>query len=526
MAPSEGSGMQRLFTPTVALTVATGLVFVLWTYLTFDTTVLAGLDATSLTPAPSLSTAHGQISAAISFALGPWIPYIALGVTAIWAWRRRLRNIAWGFVLTVALAWGSGSLLKNLIERPRPATHADLITADGFSYPSAHVIGMATLVVAVSTLFRVTRRTGPAIWAAQFGLFALWAIVAYNRWDLRAHYITDIIAGTLWGGFVASISLLVSGVRVVAPWAGRARVGVPPLVTVIVNPVKVTDWGHLRQQVDAAARQHGWGRPRWRETTPEDTGAGVARRAVEAGADLILVAGGDGTVRAAAEGLAGSKATLALLPSGTANLLARNLGIPLDLADALETAFDGTPSPLDLIELRADDGEPVTAVVMAGVGLDAAIMSETNADLKRAVGSVAYMVSAVSALGRPGFSLTTTVDEHPAETREVGIAIVANVGMLQAGIQLLPNARADDGLLDLLCAEASGPVAWAGLAGQVVTRASNIGGLVRDQGRRIVLEMAEPIAYEADGDTLGTCSRLEARIVAGAARVMLPREGA
>ena len=101
--------------------------------------------------------------------------------------------------------------------------------------------------------------------------------------------------------------------------------------------------------------------------------------------------------------------------------------------------------------------------------------------------------------------------------------MIANVGALQGGIQLIPDARPDDGLLDLLLADAHGLAGWAGMAGQVVSGASEIGGLQRAQARAVVLEADEPVPYQIDGDTLGSCRRLEASVVPGALTVMLPR---
>lgn len=513
----------RRFAPTVALTIVSGLAFALWTWLLFNTRALAWLDAPSAGPGVDLRSDWGQIQSAVSFTLGPWSAYITLAILAIWAWRRRLRNLSYAMAVAVPLAWASGSLLKNLIQRPRPPLHAPLMTSDGFSYPSAHMEGITTMIVLIWALVVVTRRTDALAWGLRIGGIALWFLVAYNRWILRAHYLTDIIGGSLWGTFIAAASLAMAGVHVVAPWAGRQRVGVPPVVTVIVNPTKVADWGELRRLVDASARQHGWGRPRWIETTPDDPGTEVAARAVGAGVDLVLAAGGDGTARAVAQGLAGTETALALLPAGTGNLLARNLGVPLDLADAVEAAFDGEPRQVDVVEVQADAAAPTVSLVMSGMGLDADIMSETNDDLKRAVGPVAYVVPAMAALGRPGFALTTVMDDAEPQTRPVGLALIANVGMLQAGIQLLPQARPDDGLLDLVCADAGGPVGWAGIAGQVMTGASQIGGVDRAQGRQVVLTTSEPRPYQVDGDTLGTCRRLEASIVPGALKIMLPR---
>nr|NLI51681.1 phosphatase PAP2 family protein [Propionibacterium sp.] len=513
--------MRGRVAPTAVMTAGFGLAFAAWT-LSARTRFLAELDATSLTPGVSLADGWGQLMAALSFLLHPAVTYTVVGVLSVWAWRRRLRNLAWALAATIPLGVGSERLLKSLVARERPPTAIPLVT-EGFAYPSGHMIAMSALALLAIAITIVTRRADLAAWAVRVGVLGLCVVVAYNRWALRAHYFTDIVAGGLWGAFVASFALLSTGVHVVAPWAGRPLRGVPPTVFVVVNPTKVPDWELLRKHVDGVARGHGWGRPRWLETTEDDPGLAAARQAVAAGADLVVAAGGDGTVRSVAQGLAGTRATLAVLPTGTGNLLARNLGIPLDVADALEVAFDGLPTHLDLVEVRADGGAAEASVVMAGMGVDAVIMSETNPDLKRAVGPAAYALSAVGALSRPPFDLVVSLDGGIPVQRTVALALIANVGQLQGGVQLVPDARPDDGRFDVLFAHARGPAGWANLAGRVVTGAAQGTGLERWQGTRAVFEAGEPIAYQIDGDTAGTCQVLEAVVVPHALTVMVPR---
>jgi diacylglycerol kinase (ATP) len=164
---------------------------------------------------------------------------------------------------------------------------------------------------------------------------------------------------------------------------------------VVYNPVKV-DVAELRTAVDAAAAEAGWGETIWLETSVEDPGIGQAREAAAQGADVVLAAGGDGTVRAVAEGLRDTGAALALLPSGTGNLLARNLELTLNnLADSVRTAFTGKDRPVDLgiAELRREDGtvEEHAFLVMAGIGIDAKMVANSDEDLKKKVGWLAYI---------------------------------------------------------------------------------------------------------------------------------------
>ena len=121
---------------------------------------------------------------------------------------------------------------------------------------------------------------------------------------------------------------------------------------VVFNPVKVAD--DFRDTVSRRLSEAGWAEPMWLETTEDDPGRSMTATAREAGVDLVLAAGGDGTVRVVADGLAGSKITMAILPSGTANLLALNLGIPSPLAEALDVALAGHTKTIDLIKITVD----------------------------------------------------------------------------------------------------------------------------------------------------------------------------
>ena len=138
----------------------------------------------------------------------------------------------------------------------------------------------------------------------------------------------------------------------------------PRLVALVVNPVKTADVDTLAGRLGERCRAAGLADPLVLPTTEEDPGRGQARQAVDAGADVVVAAGGDGTVRAVAEGLAGTGTPLAVLPQGTGNLLARNLGLPHDLDDALDAAVHGTDRALDVG--RLDDG--TVFAVMAGRG--------------------------------------------------------------------------------------------------------------------------------------------------------------
>ncbi len=168
-------------------------------------------------------------------------------------------------------------------------------------------------------------------------------------------------------------------------------------VVLVLNPTKVASAAALRRIVDHACRERGRPEPLVLETTVADPGEQMVRHAVEQGADLVLSAGGDGTVMAVSPGLAGSGVPLGLLPMGTGNLLARNLDLPLELEAALDVALDGRSRRLDLGMLSTEQGAPPEAfVVMASVGFGAAMMADAPARLKSVAGWAAYLVQCLT----------------------------------------------------------------------------------------------------------------------------------
>ena len=135
----------------------------------------------------------------------------------------------------------------------------------------------------------------------------------------------------------------------------------------------------------------------------------MTRKAVSEHVDLVVGAGGDGTVRIVADGLAGTGIPMGLVPAGTANLLAHNFGLSTDETAAIEVAFDGHTRTIDLIKVAVDDQAPEHFAVLAGIGVDAMIMDETDPQLKDKVGSAAYFLAAGKALQAPAGA-----DDHPA----------------------------------------------------------------------------------------------------------------
>jgi diacylglycerol kinase (ATP) len=290
----------------------------------------------------------------------------------------------------------------------------------------------------------------------------------------------------------------------------------------IYNPIKISDG--LLDVIGERVEAGGWGEPLLLETTEDDPGRTMTAEALRAGVETVLAAGGDGTIRVVAAGLAGSGVPLGIIPEGTANLLSRNLGLPSTESDAVDVALDGNTRSLDLVRISVDaDTDPDRFAVMAGLGLDAAIMSNTNTAVKARVGSVAYVVAALQQLGREPRAMRVTVDDRPPLHRKALITVVGNVGALQGDLELIPGAEPDDGLIDVLVASPRRLRHWLATIARLITRTRRSGDRIDQlRGRRVVIEVDQPEEYQLDGDTIGSCRRLEAVIEPGALTVKVP----
>jgi diacylglycerol kinase (ATP) len=506
-----------------------------WTWLTLGTSVLTRLDQTLASPRLDPTSATAQVAGAFALLTWPGLEYLALAALAGWAFQHRLRQLAAALVLVIVLGWGGVDLAKVIIRRPRPEAALDLLTAHGFAYPSGHMTGVVACSVAVGAAFAVTRQSVRARIAWQVGASALVLAVAINRWILGAHFFSDIVGGALYGGLVATAALLIAGVKMPVPHEivteivrsrSPAETDETPAkrAAVIFNPSKVTDWITFRRHVEYELKTRGWDRALWLETTPEDPGRAMTETAVEAKVDLVIGAGGDGTIRVICAGLAGTGIPFGLIPAGTGNLLARNIGIPLDESAALDVAFDGVDKPIDLVSLAVDGGRPDYFAVMAGIGIDAVIMESTNPDLKKAVGSAAYFVAAARNANHPALHTTIRVDDNQPLRRKAHIIVVGNVGFLQANIPLLPDAKPDDGLLDVLVASPRTARDWVRITTQVLSRRKKSDSqLDRITGRKVTITVEERDHYQLDGDTVGEANELVAEVHPGALLLRVPR---
>ena len=312
---------------------------------------------------------------------------------------------------------------------------------------------------------------------------------------------------------------------------------------VVYNPVKVR-LEHLREAVAVAQADAGWAATRWYATSLKDPGQRVAKRAVADGADVVMVAGGDGTVRAVAEALHGTGIPLTLIPSGTGNLLARNLNLSLvRLEDSVSTAFTGVRRQIDvgLVEIERPGGgrDRHVFLVMAGLGLDARMIANTNARLKAQVGWLAYVDAIARSLqGNQNVRLRFSLDGQAPRPLRVNTIVVGNCGMLPPNILLLPDASVDDGLFDIVALRPKGFVGWVQIWVKIVwengvLRRSSVGRKLMTftrevrtlrylKGKEIVIRPEEPQEFQLDGDTFGQVSAVRLWVDPLALTVMIP----
>lgn len=289
---------------------------------------------------------------------------------------------------------------------------------------------------------------------------------------------------------------------------------------VIFNPQKDTD--ELRD-VLAGSASEGW-LVDWVETSADDPGRAMAAQALKDGVDLIIAAGGDGTVRVVAETMSGVDTPLALVPLGTGNLLARNLQIPLTTAEAVKVALGDSSRTIDLVRLTADDSDEEQFAVMAGVGLDAAIMDNTDDTIKESFGSLAYVLAAVQQMGRGPFPVEVTVDDAKPISRKAQMCLIGNVGRLQGDVELIPDAAADDGFLDVMVVSPRRLVHWFGFLVRVFSRKERSETRVDHvKGTKVTVELDESTKYQLDGDVAGSCTRIHAEVVPAALTVKVSR---
>lgn len=297
-----------------------------------------------------------------------------------------------------------------------------------------------------------------------------------------------------------------------------------PAVALVINASK-PEADAVARLVHSACSRSSLGEPLVLPTTPEDPGGAMAREALDAGARVVIAAGGDGTVRAVAAHLTGTEAALGVVPMGTGNLFARNIGLPHhDLEACVDQALHGRPHRVDTLELMLEhpDGTQArhSSLVIAGGGLDAEVMSDTRDALKARAGWLAYGEAGMRHVTGRRRTLTVALDDQPPHTHKVRSVLLANCGMLQAGMVLVPSAQFDDGVFDTALFSPRHALDWAKIVAKTITRSSaDIPVMTVRQSHTGRLSMTEPMPFQIDGDPVGDVVGVEASIRPASLRV-------
>ncbi|HNA98671.1 MAG TPA: diacylglycerol kinase family protein [Marmoricola sp.] len=451
-------------------------------------------------------------------------------VIVIWLLLKKQHRAAiWtaGLMITIGIAI---PLLKRLVRRERPTWDDPVTTLSSFSFPSGHAMGIAGLVgVSIVLSVMLVRKRGLRRTLISFAVL-VGLLVGADRIFLGVHYLSDVVAGyafgvavvLTWLAFLDPLPKTIAEVHDPLPHPNPAvRSG---HVGVVLNPIKVEDPEKFKTLVERLAGEAGYQDVKWWHTTVEDTGHGMARAALESGVDVVVAVGGDGTIRAVCEELAGSGVPIGIVPAGTGNLLARNLNLPLYLRSAVDVALSGQDQAIDMVRISGDDLDEGIFLVMAGMGFDAAIMEGVNEEFKDKVGWPAYVWSGLKAMMFPAIWVEISIDGGEFTRHHARTVVIGNVGYLQAGLPLLPNAAIDDGEIDVVLLHPKRFVSWVPIAARILTQSERSDdALMRLRGRSVVVRAEQKVPRQIDGDPMAPGREIRAESVHGVLLVRVPR---
>jgi diacylglycerol kinase (ATP) len=287
-------------------------------------------------------------------------------------------------------------------------------------------------------------------------------------------------------------------------------------VAVVAHTGKTMGGGlrELRKVLEA----EGVGEPQWFEVSKSRQAPKRVEQALEGGAELVFAWGGDGLVQRCVNVLAGSGAALAILPAGTANLLATNLRIPRHIAAAVQIGFQGERRKLDVGKINGE-----LFAVMAGVGFDARMIGDAKGSLKNSLGRLAYVWTGAENLRIKPFQATIRVDGAPWYRGKASCILVGNVGNLFGGVAVFADARPDDGVLELGIVTADGLAQWIRTLSRIAVGTPSKSPFVRTTDARTVkIKLDRKALYELDGGTRTKKKSLRIEIQPSAVVVCVP----
>jgi YegS/Rv2252/BmrU family lipid kinase len=295
----------------------------------------------------------------------------------------------------------------------------------------------------------------------------------------------------------------------------------PRSIAVVAHQRKTLDGGldELRRRLTDSGVE----KLLWSEVPKSKKAPKQVRKAVEAGVDLLVVWGGDGMVQRSLDVVArskgGSKLPVAIIPAGTGNLLATNLGIPPRLADAVDVALTGRRHRIDLGKLGGE-----YFGVMAGVGFDGAMINDADRKMKERLGKLAYVWTGLRHVDGEPATARVLVDGVKWFDDEASCVLIGNVSKITGGIRAFDDAKPDDGWLDVGVATAHGALEWARALGTMAVRRSEASPFVRTtRARRVDVKLKTKMPYELDGGARTMTKKFSATVSPGAVKICLPR---
>ena len=262
--------------------------------------------------------------------------------------------------------------------------------------------------------------------------------------------------------------------------------------------------------------------PMWCQVPKPRLATKQVKKMLKEGVELIFVWGGDGMVRRAIDTVVGTAVTLAILPAGTANLFATNLGIPKDLEEAVKIGLSGSRRQLDVGQMNREHFG-----VMAGTGLDALMIRDADAGLKDKVGRLAYVWTGAKNVRKSSVKMRIEVDGARWFKGKASCLLIGNVGDVIGGISAFPDARPDDGRLDIGVVTASGALDWVRtLARSAIGDVEGSPFVETTTGGKIDIRLDKSLPYEIDGGARKKTKRLKCKVVPGAITVCVPQKGA
>jgi YegS/Rv2252/BmrU family lipid kinase len=291
----------------------------------------------------------------------------------------------------------------------------------------------------------------------------------------------------------------------------------PRTIAVVAHQRKTLDGGldELRRRITDT----GVSTLLWEEVPKSRKAPKKVRALLKEKPDLLIVWGGDGMVQRALDVAAGSKTPVAIIPAGTGNLLATNLGIPHSLEESLDIAFHGRKHRIDLGKLGGEHFG-----VMAGIGFDGAMIRDADRKLKDRLGKLAYVWTGLRHVDGETATARVLVDGVKWFDDEASCVLIGNVGTITGGIQAFDDAKPDDGWLDVGVATAQGAMQWARALGTMAVGRSDRSPFVRTtRARRIDVQLKSKMPYELDGGARDETKHFSATVQPGAVKVLMPR---